>query len=316
MEAFALPCYRVFASRAKQRIRSTKLHLFAILTALSLHGAVLSGCNRDSNAQLDRPRQVNGVKMLDVSFYSEALGRSMPYRVYLPASGPSGQRLPVVYLLHGGGDDFRAWSNDSAVADYARSGLILVMPDGDESYYMNEVEAPKKRFKDYITRDLIEDVESRFPARKDRKGRAIIGVSMGGFAAIEYALTEPQLFDFVGALSPSIDVPFRRYSFRRIGQWWKFRTIFGPFGSQDRASRDPSRLVWTADPAVTPFIYLTAGEQEPLLEPNRRFASLLKRRGFAFEFHTKPGGHAWNQWNTQIPDCFASLAQHLHLNSN
>jgi putative tributyrin esterase len=315
MQISILRC-RNFASSSSRRIHWTTLRGPSIFAGFLLLIAALSGCHRDSNAKPDHPRQAAGVKMLDVSFYSSALNHQTKYRVYLPLSPPKGKPLPVVYLLHGGGDDYRAWSNNSAVADYARLGLILVMPDGDESYYMNEVEAPKKRFKDYITRDLIADVEKRFPARNDRAGRAIIGVSMGGFAAIEYALSEPQLFDFAGALSPSIDVPFRRYSCRRIGQWWKFRTIFGPFGSQDRSSRDPSKLVWTADPAVTPFIYLTAGEQEPLLVPNRQFVLLLKRRGFAYEFHTKPGGHAWNQWNTQIPDCFASLAQHLRIDPN
>lgn len=254
--------------------------------------------------------------MQDVRFYSQALGRTMPYRVYLPANIPSGHQLPVVYLLHGGGDDYRAWSNDSAAAKYARDGLILVMPDGDESYYMNEVESPKNRFKDYITEDLVADVENRFPARRDREGRAIIGVSMGGFAAVEYALTEPQLYAFVGTLSPSIDVPFRRYSFRRFDQWLKFRTIFGPYGSPERASRDPSKLVWGADPGATPYIYLTAGEQEPLLGPNRHFDSLLRERGFAHEFHTKPGGHDWNEWNAQIPGCFASMEQHLGIGAS
>jgi len=254
--------------------------------------------------------------MQDVTFYSAALGHQMQYRVYLPTNLPSGQLLPVVYLLHGGGDDFRSWSNESAVAEYARDNFILVMPDGDESYYMNEVEAPGKRYKDYITRDLITDVENRFAARRDRDGRALIGISMGGFGAIEYALTEPRLFAFAGALSPPIDVPFRKYSFRRIGQWWKFRTIFGPFGSEERASRDPSKLIFTADPRATPYIYLTAGNQEPLLGPIRRFESLLVRRGFAHDFHTKPGGHDWGEWNAQIPGCFVSMAQHMRVSTN
>jgi len=54
-------------------------------------------------------------------------------------------------------------------------------------------------------------------------------------------------------------------------------------------------LAHTADPARTPYIYLTAGEMEALLYPNRRFTTLLKGRGFAYEFHTVPGGHNWGE---------------------
>lgn len=99
---------------------------------------------------------------------------------------------------------------------------------------------------------------------------------MGGFAAIKIALTRPKLFGFVGALSPSIDILHRRFNIRRTGEWWRIRTIFGPSGSETRISRDPFALVKTADPAKTPYIYLTAGENEPLLDPNRRFAGRLK----------------------------------------
>lgn len=276
----------------------------------------LSACRGNKHTPPDHPRSTSGVAMQDVTFYSAALGRAMPYRVYLPADLQAGHDFPVVYLLHGGGADFRSWSNESDVAQYARAGLILVMPEGDESYYMNEVKSPANRYEDYITRDLIADVERRFPARKDRDGRAIIGISMGGFAAVEYALSHPQLFVFAGALSPSIDVPFRRFNLRRPGQWWKFRNIFGPVGSRDRAERNPFEIVRTVDPKQTPYLYLTAGEQEPLLEPNRRFVALLQRHGFAYEFHTKPGGHDWSEWNAQIPGCFSALSRHITQSSN
>jgi S-formylglutathione hydrolase len=177
---------------------------------------------------------------------------------------------------------------------------------------MNEVESPGKRFEDYITKDLIADVESRFPARGDREGRAVIGISMGGFAAVEYALSRPELFAFAGALSPSIDVPFRRFNVKRVDQWWKFRTIFGPNGSSERDARNPSLLALKADPKETPYLYITAGEGEPLLGPNKQFVGLLKKKGFTYEFHTKPGGHDWNEWNAQIPGCFSSLLVHMN----
>jgi len=249
--------------------------------------------------------------MTDVHFHSNALRRDVTYRVYLPENPAPGQKLPVVYLLHGGGDDYRDWSNKADVAQYASKGLILVMPDGDESYWMNEVEAPRLKYEDFVTQDLIADVQGRFPARADRSGRAIVGISMGGFAAVDYAMVHPDLFVFVGALSPAIDVPFRSFNIRRVGQWWKFRTIFGPVGSKTRAARNPFELVQTVNPSSSPFLYITAGENEPLLGPIRRFVSRLKNRSCAYEFQTKPGGHDWGQWNGQIPGCFDSLEGRL-----
>lgn len=235
----------------------------------------------------------------------------MTYRVFLPADVPAGRKLAVVYVLHGAGIGYPDWSNHSDVSKYALKGAILVMPEGGFSYYMNAVEWRKDKYEDYITKDLIADVESRFPANHDRQSRAIIGISMGGFGAIDLALVHPDLYAFAGALSPSIDMPRRRFNIKRFGQWWRMRMIFGPYGSKERASRDPFELVRVVNPKNATYLYLTVGQQEPLYEPNRRFEARLTQFGFAHEFHVKPGWHDWNQWNAQIPGCFDSLFSHL-----
>jgi putative tributyrin esterase len=139
---------------------------------------------------------------------------------------------------------------------------------------------------------------------------------MGGYAAIYYALKRPELFSFAGALSPAVDVPGRRFSWKYIFQSWRFRRIFGPVGSSERKSLDPFEIVRTANPKVTPYIYLTAGEQEPFLEPIRRFAAQLDQRGFAHSFQTKPGGHDWSEWDKQLPACFAKLLEVVPVGAN
>lgn len=293
-----------------QRSAASVLCLTACLAVFIL------SCRRVPYEEPDRSQPVAGVTMQDVRFLSSALGREMPYRVFLPANLAADEKLPVVYLLHGAWTGFRDWSNYSHAAEYARRGVIFVMPEGELSYYMNAAGSKKARYEDYITKDLIADVESRFPAKADRQDRAIVGVSMGGFAAIEYALTRPDLFVFAGALSPAIDVPRRKFSIRHIDQWWRLRTVFGPMGSEERKARDPFELVKNANPQVTPYIYLTAGNNEALLGPNRQFASQLKQRGFAFEFHIKAGGHDWGEWNEQAPECFMSLLQHVGVKTN
>jgi S-formylglutathione hydrolase FrmB len=276
----------------------------------------ISACRSTQLALLDHPRHAAGVAMQDVKFHSAALNREMPYRVYLPENLIPGQKLPVVYVLHGGGNNFTSWSNYSDVGGFAAPaagspGMILVMPEGESSYYVNAALKPEDKFEDYIVHDLIADVEARFPAAADRQHRAIMGLSMGGFGAVRLALIHPDLFVFAGALSPAIDAPERRFSIVYAGQWWRFRTTFGPRGSKQWQASDPFLLVQTANPAATPYIYLTAGEREPLLAPNRRFAARLGERHFAFEFHTKPGGHDWGEWNSQLPGLFESMNKHL-----
>ncbi len=230
----------------------------------------------------------------------------------LPAGeSQSFAELPVVYLLHGGGGGFRDWSNDSDVGQYAARGYLLIMPEGESSYYMNEVLAPSERYRDYLASDLISDVEQRFPAIPDRAHRAVVGVSMGGFAAVNLALTQSDRFVFAGAISPAVDVPSRRFTWRRWGQSMHFRRIFGPDGSASRRAADPFLLVKTADPARTPYLYITAGAREPLRGPIQRFVGKLAGRGFSYEFRESPGDHDWNQWNAQIPGCFAALIRRM-----
>ena len=236
----------------------------------------------------------------------------MTYRVYLPEQVAEGAKSPAVYLLHGCGTSFRDWSNDSDVGAYATKGLVLVMVDGACSYYMNAALNPKDRYQDYFIHDVIADAEMRLPIAPGRQNRAVVGVSMGGFAAVDLALTHPDLFAFAGAISPAIDAPSRSFSLRRWSQGLRFRTIFGPEGSSTRTNSDPFVLIKSADPASTPYLYITAGEQEALLDPIRRFALQLKGRGYEFEFHTRPGGHEWTEWDTQIPGCFASLLEHIN----
>jgi len=290
------------------RLSSSTWVLFAGLAL----GSVLAGCRDQSANSLEKPDAPHispGVAMRDVSFLSAALGREMPYRVFLPAEVPAGQRLPVVYLLHGMGGNFRDWSNATDVSRYAAQGLILVMVEGEHSYYLNAAGRPKDRFEDYLTVDLVRDVEGRFPALTDGKHRALIGGSMGGFAGVKVALSHPEIYGFVGSLSAPLDAAERGFALRRWSQWWGFRELFGPWGSEARRERDPFVLVESAEPGVTPYLYLTVGARDPLVDANRRFVSRLKARGFRYEFHVGRGGHDWGEWADEMPGCFARVME-------
>jgi putative tributyrin esterase len=276
----------------------------------------LSGCRSAPPPQTaDYPRVAAGVQMVDVVFHSAALNRQMPYRVFLPSNPTAARKLPAIYLLHGNGGSYLNWSNYSDVSKYAAvgasGGVILIMPQGDSSYWVNAALKPEDRYEDYLTRDLITDVEARFPVDPNRASRAIVGVSMGGYAAVKLALTRPDLFVFAGAISPALDVPSRRFTIHRASQYWRFKTIFGAWGNATRKASDPFLLVQSAAPSTTPYMYITAGQQEALADPITRFANRLRSRGFQSSFETKPGAHDWTEWDEQIPGCFESLLQQL-----
>jgi putative tributyrin esterase len=291
--------------RPNRHRRSCSVLLAAILL-------VLTSCKKKEPApQPDHPRLTPNVVLRDVTFRSVALNRDMQYRVVSPASVAVASRLPVVFLLHGGGGGFRDWTNYSDVARFAESGLIFVMPEGAASYYANAVDPPQDRYEDYIVKDLISDVESKFPVATGRSKRAIVGVSMGGFGAVNLAFRHPDLFAFAGGISSAIDVPRRAFSLKRLQQSRHYNSIFGPSGSQTRRDNDPFVLVRTANPEAAPYLFLTCGEQEGLLPANREFAKLLETRHFRSEFHTVHGGHDWNQWNAWLPALFRSLTEHI-----
>ena len=287
----------------------TTMNYKAMLLLLAL-GAMISCTKHEQPAPPDHPRLTSGVKMVDVTFHSAALNRDMPYRAIIPATIAANQKLPVIYLLHGGGGGFHDWSNYSDVAGYAARGLILVMPEGNSSYYTNSADRPQDRYEDYIVRDLIADVEQRFPAAIGRTHRAIAGISMGGFGAVVLALKHPDLFVFAGGLSSALDVPSRPFSIKRVGQYRQHSSIFGAWGSQSRRASDPFVLAREADPAQAPYFFLTCGDQEGLLATNKKFVSLLQQRHFAHEFHVVPGGHDWSVWNRHVPELINSLKQH------
>src|ERR1051326_6933253 len=237
----------------------------------------MAGCSKKNEVRPDDPRLTPNVRMQDVTFRSASLNRDIQYRVILPRTLPNQQKLHVVYLLHGNGESYQAWSNYSDVARFAESGLILIMPEGKSSYYTNAVDRPDDRYEDYIVKDLIADVESKFPAASQRGKRAILGISMGGYGAIKLALVHPELFAFAGGMSPAIDVPSRRI-IRRWGQWRAHRAIFGPWDGDVQHKNDPFVLAGTVDPQNMPYFYLTCGEQEGLLASNRKFSRLLGAR--------------------------------------
>jgi S-formylglutathione hydrolase FrmB len=144
--------------------------------------------------------------------FSPALGRPAEVRVLTPAGfDPTRQHLPVLWLLHGGFGSSADWTTaGDAEALTAGLPMLVVMPDaGTGGWYADwqiaTNEGPE-RWETFHLNELRPFIEARYRTRTDRGGRAVAGLSMGGFGAIHYAARHPDLFGFAAAFSGAVDI--------------------------------------------------------------------------------------------------------------
>lgn len=237
----------------------------------------------------------------DETVTSAALGRTMKYRVLLPEDyQPARERYRVLFLLHGLGGDYMDWSTRTDIARFTRSlPLIIVMPDGENAWYTNAARNGP-RFEDYIAEDLVKDVERKYPVIRARYGRAIAGLSMGGYGALKIALKHPGTFAAAGSFSAALGVTDPAFDDEMTAFKDQLYAIFGPAGSETRTSNDVIAIASKASVAGAPAIYMDCGTEDGLLESNRALAAVLQKRGFAYEYHETAGAHAWDYWNRRI----------------
>jgi S-formylglutathione hydrolase FrmB len=259
-----------------------------------------------------------------VQFESKLVGAPLPYNVILPAGYGSDaakqRRYPVLYLLHGLMGSADNWVSDRArLAEHAAHyPFILVAPEGRNAWYTDSATAPAEKFESYLVKELIPDVDSRFRTIPTREGRAVAGLSMGGYGSLKFGLKYPALFAFAGSMSgalgaaswlPDEKLPaFVRPSIARV---------YGPPGEPDNETRktnDIFRLVRELTPEQTktlPFLYLDCGTEDFLIEDNRNFAALLLQKKVPHEFRQLPGGHTWPYWDKQVREILKLAAERL-----
>jgi putative tributyrin esterase len=237
----------------------------------------------------------------DDAVASAALGRTMKYRVLLPDGYEgSDERYRALYLLHGLSGDYMDWSTRTDLAAIARTvPLVIVMPEGENAWYTNAADRGP-RFEDYIADDLVKDVEIKYRVIRARYGRAIAGLSMGGYGALKIGLKRPGTFAAAGGFSSALGVTDPKFDDGLTSFKEQLYRIFGPAGSETRTANDIQVIAGKAKPETAPALYLDCGTSDGLLDDSRALAATLQKRGFTYEYHEVPGAHTWEYWNRQI----------------
>lgn len=239
------------------------------------------------------------------SFHSEALGRDWSYTIYLPTGyRHDAPRIPVLYLLHGNNGDANDWltqghlqaAADTLIEHKEIPPVAIVMPQGGTDWYVDR----KEKMETAFFADLLPEIETRYAVATQRGGRMIGGVSMGGFGALRYAMTQPELFCGALLLSPAVyaNEPPPGSAARRVG-------VFG-----DRQF-DPH--VWHAlnYPAQwerymsRPYrlpMFIAAGDDDLTIQADASsLYTHLRLAGNPAALRIIDGGHTWDVWSALLP---------------
>ena len=275
------------------------LAVIILLVASSASAQRRFGRNRDIVPE--------GSRVQYKTFGSELLGRQVSYALYLPPSyDTSESKYPVVFFLHGANENERRWSTrgrtdimlDRMVQVGEIGEFIVAIPFGANSFYTNSISG--ERWEDMITDEFIPMIESTTRAEGTRVGRALSGVSMGGYGALKLAFKHPEYFGSVSAHSAMLidDFAAAAISMRRARMFYAlFDNIFGV--SNDLAYWDennPLRIAREADGLDDLRIYFDCGSEDEygFHVGASQLSDILEARGIDHEFHLFPGNHGWD----------------------
>jgi S-formylglutathione hydrolase FrmB len=243
----------------------------------------------------------------ELRYFSPALGMQTAANVILPENPNNPGPFPVFYLLHGLSDDHSIWCRRTSLERYVSDmPLIVVMPNGGRGFYTDALEG--FAYETSIITDLIGLIDRTFPTNKERAGRCIGGLSMGGYGAIRLALRFPEMF--CSAVSHSGALGFGQNVYDGEDGWAKeMRRIVG--SKPSGGSNDLFALAEKVNRDLLPSLRIDCGTEDFLLESNRAFHAHLTRLGIPHEYEEFPGAHDWSYWDTHIQQALAFHARNL-----
>ena len=242
---------------------------------------------------------------------SKILNMDRKFAIYLPPDYETSQRsYPVLYLLHGGGDDQTGWVQfgevqhitDKAIREGSATAMIIVMPDANTGRrgYFNDVKGDW-RYEDFFFQELMPFIEKTYRTKNEKRYRAISGLSMGGGGSFMYALHRPELFAAACPHSASTGpttVPDAKTALARnnpgltdtaIASYYNRHSALALVNNMPDSTKRSVR--W----------YIDCGDDDFLYEGNSLVHIAMKKREIPHEFRIRDGAHNWTYWRTALP---------------
>jgi len=258
----------------------------------------------------------------DLSLPSKILKSDRKFAVYLPPDyESSGRSYPVLYLLHGSGDDQTGWVQfgevlnitDKAIANGTATPMIIVMPDANTGRrgYFNDIKGDWN-YENFFFKELIPYVEKKYRTKTDKRGRAISGLSMGGGGTLMYAMHHPELFSSACPLSASVGpLTFEdaKRSLTKANQSLPDTAITTYF-NRHSAITLVNNMPEEQKKAVR--WYIDCGDDDFLYEGNSMLHIAMRKKEVPHEFRVRDGGHTWTYWRASLPKVLEFVSDAFH----
>jgi enterochelin esterase-like enzyme len=264
-----------------------------------------------------------GKVMDNLTLPSKILKMDRKYAIYLPPDYEISQRsYPVLYLLHGAGDDQTGWVQfgevlhiaDEAINQGKATPMIIVMPDANTGQrgYFNDIKGDW-RYEDFFFEELIPFIEKQYRVKSDKQYRAVSGLSMGGGGTFIYALHHPEMFSSACPLSASVGALSMQHA----------RDNFKQRGNADLTDMEIESYYkkYSALPLIDSIPenqknavrwYIDCGDDDFLFEGNALVHIAMRKKGIPHEFRIRDGGHTWTYWRASLPSVLAFISDSFH----
>lgn len=259
----------------------------------------------------------------NLSMKSEILKMERKYAIYLPPGYETSERsYPVLYLLHGAGDDQTGWVQfgevlriaDKAILDGSATAMIIVMPDANTGQrgYFNNIKGDW-RYEDFFFDELMPFVEKTYRIKSEKRYRAVSGLSMGGGGSFMYALHHPELFSSACPLSASCGPlsmdDMKRYTSgpgnenlttEQIETYFKKHSV--PELVKNMPDDQKKAVRW----------FIDCGDDDFLFEGNSIVHIEMRKKEIPHEFRIRNGAHNWTYWRESLPVVLSFVSDAFH----
>jgi enterochelin esterase-like enzyme len=259
----------------------------------------------------------------NLSMPSKILKMDRKYAVYLPPDYETSQRsYPVLYLLHGAGDDQTGWVQfgevltiaDAAIISGNATAVVIVMPDANTGKrgYVNDVKG-EWRYEDFFFQEFMQYIESTYRIKGEKRYRAVAGLSMGGEGTFIYALHHPELFSAACPLSAATG-PASIEDLKNYRLWQGVEGI----SDADKEAYFKKYSVLSLienmpdDQKKAVRWYIDCGDDDFLYEGNSLVHIAMRKKQIPHEYRVRDGSHSWVYWRAALPEVLSFVSMGFH----